>query len=112
MLPGNPRQVRTNYRCSDQGLAGFACRTSTAPDSAQSQPHATGLRNAYFHAPHFPEAEIIAKPAALGHHCHILLANNRQTRPLSSVLIGLDYGYSNTQAERDPRAAIQYPITS
>jgi len=28
-----PRQMWTNYRCSDQGLAGFACHTSTAPDS-------------------------------------------------------------------------------
>ena len=32
-----PRQARTNYRCSDQGLAGFACRTSTAPDSRRSK---------------------------------------------------------------------------
>jgi hypothetical protein len=31
------RQVRTNYRCSNQGLAGFACHTSTAPDSGEKQ---------------------------------------------------------------------------
>jgi len=48
VLPGNPRQARTNYRCSDQGLAGFACRTSTAPDSGERQTRATALRNAYF----------------------------------------------------------------
>ncbi len=48
--PGNPRQVRTNYRCSDQGLAGFACRTSTAPDSGGSQTQPDGFRNAYFRA--------------------------------------------------------------
>ena len=46
--PGNPRQIRTNYRCSDQGLAGFACRTSTAPDSGGSQTHVELIRNDYF----------------------------------------------------------------
>jgi len=46
VLPGNPRQVRTNYRCSDQGLAGFACRTSTAPDSGEMETHPGRFRNA------------------------------------------------------------------
>ncbi len=45
MLPGNSRQVRTNYRCSDQGLAGFACRASTTPDSALRQNQHAPLRN-------------------------------------------------------------------
>jgi len=35
----------TNYRCSDQGLAGFACLTSTAPDSSGNQPHHAANRN-------------------------------------------------------------------
>lgn len=61
MLPGNPRQVRTNYRCSDQGLAGFACRTSTAPDSAESQAEAIPSRNANFHgAPAGPPHLVLA----------------------------------------------------
>jgi len=51
VLPGNPRQIRTNYRCSDQGLAGFACRTSTAPDSSGSETQQDGFRNAYFTLP-------------------------------------------------------------
>jgi len=49
VLPGNPRQARTNYRCSDQGLAGFACRTSTAPGSPERQNQPADFRNAYFH---------------------------------------------------------------
>lgn len=48
VLPGSPRQIRTNYRCSNQGLAGFACRTSTAPDSASSETHVQGMRNVFF----------------------------------------------------------------
>ena len=48
MPPGNPRQARTNYRCSDQGLAGFVCRTSTAPDGGESQTQPEFFRNAYF----------------------------------------------------------------
>ena len=47
VLPGIPRQVRTNYRCSDQGLAGFACRTSTAPDSPERQNQRGGFRNSF-----------------------------------------------------------------
>ena len=48
--PGNPRQARTNYRCSDQGLAGFACRTSTAPDSQKRQAQEDGIRNEFLGA--------------------------------------------------------------
>jgi len=48
VLSGNPRQARTNYRCSDQGLAGFACRTSTAPDSPERENQPRDFRNAYF----------------------------------------------------------------
>jgi hypothetical protein len=40
-----PRQMWTNYRCSDQGLAGFACHTSTAPDSTGKQNHPERNRN-------------------------------------------------------------------
>jgi hypothetical protein len=47
VLPGNLRQARTNYRCSDQGLAGFACRTSTAPDSGQRQNQPGRMRNPF-----------------------------------------------------------------
>jgi hypothetical protein len=50
VLPGNPRQVRTNYRCSDQGLAGFACRTSTAPDSPERQNQHGAWRNSFLKA--------------------------------------------------------------
>ena len=48
VLPGNPRQARTNYRCSDQGLAGFACRTSTAPDSPERQNQWAGLGKSFY----------------------------------------------------------------
>ena len=45
VLPGNPRQIRTNYRCSDQGLAGFACRISTTPDSGERENQPRSFRN-------------------------------------------------------------------
>jgi len=54
--PGNLRQSRTNYRCSDQGLAGFACRISTAPDGSGSETDSTSFRNVNVRYPpcHFP----------------------------------------------------------
>lgn len=48
MLSGMVWQIRTNYRCSDQGLAGFACRTSTVPDSKKKQPFPFPLGNCKF----------------------------------------------------------------
>ena len=44
-----PRQIRTNYRCSDQGLAGFACRKSTAPDSAERKNQTAQIRNVFLY---------------------------------------------------------------
>ena len=45
-----PRQNRTNYRCFRQDLAGFACRHSMAPDSADllSHPARQATRNPVF----------------------------------------------------------------
>ena len=40
-----PRQLWTNYRCSDQGLAGFACHSSTAPDSGGKENQPGTARN-------------------------------------------------------------------